>query len=712
MGLDEAHPVLFAATTMRRRLTHIAIASGVLLAMLGGCRSSADSSGPVFRNVTGTAEYLGNAACVVCHEQESAGFAKHGMGRSMVRLTTDRIIESYPSNPVVDEATGLRYRALLDGGQPVQEETLLDESGQVVHRIVRPMDIVMGSGNAARTYFTSDGGWLMQLPLTWYTQSGRWAFSPGYDVANRRFGRALPDRCMACHNGIPVPVPETNGQYVSFPDGITCERCHGPGSVHVDERQAVPEPDGPIDDTIVNPRHLPFDRRMDVCEQCHLNGTVSLLREDRTAYGYLPGQPLASQIAVYFEPSAGADDIAVISHVERLEASACFAGANGDLECTTCHDPHAPTPGPEVFGAVCLSCHAGASLPDYPEHVDPAGCTSCHMPKVEAEETPHASFTDHRIRVVDSEEGESRRPDELLVPYFERDRGSAGDEARGMALVVLGRQRGDQGMIQSGRVVLSDLFPDIGGEASLLLGLSFLDEGNPESAIAPLEAALVDDPDRVERLNALAQAYQATGRTAASVERLYRQALRIQPARADVRLNYGQFLEHSGRTEEALDAYRLAAEEAPWRALAEFNTGSAEVRAGRIDEAGESLLRALHLDPTLVEAWGNLGALYAQEDRMDSARVAFERGVQIAPGNSLALANLGAFYVNQEMSTEAIPLLRDAVAIRPDYVDALANLALAYFRVDSLDEARTAASRAVAIDPGNALARQVMLATE
>jgi tetratricopeptide (TPR) repeat protein len=96
----------------------------------------------------------------------------------------------------------------------------------------------------------------------------------------------------------------------------------------------------------------------------------------------------------------------------------------------------------------------------------------------------------------------------------------------------------------------------------------------------------------------------------------------------------------------------------------------------------------------------------------DSARTAFERAVRIAPRDALALANLGALYVNLGRSAEAIPVLRDAVAIRPDYVDALANLALALFRVDSLREARTAAERALAIDPGNALARQVMLATE
>lgn len=675
----------------------------------GACRSGPpERPEPAFRNVSGEAEYVGNGACVACHEAESAGFAEHGMGRSMYALTPERLVERYPGASVVDSASGLRYRALLEDGVPVQEETLEDDAGRIVHRLVRPMEFVMGSGNAARTYFFSDGGWMMQLPLTWYTQAGRWDFSPGYDVANGRFGRTLPDRCMACHNGVPEAVPQTNGKYASFPMGITCERCHGPGSVHVDERLAAPEPDGPVDVTIVNPRHLAFDRRMDVCQQCHLNGTVSVLREDRTPYGYLPGEPLAVHIAVFSEPTSG-DGIPVISHVERLEASACFRGAGGSLECTTCHDPHAARPGAAAFGGVCLECHGGA-LPQDPPHDDPASCTTCHMPVVDADEAPHSSFTDHRIRVVRGAGGEaaSATAGGRLAPYFDTET----DEARGMALVVLGRQRGERNLVEAGRDVLAGLFPDLGGEANLLLGLAWLDTGSAELAVAPLEAALQDEPDRVERLNALAQAYQATGRPAVNVERLYRQALRIQPARGDVRLNYGQFLESRGRTEEALAEYRQAAAEAPWRALAEFNRGSVLARSGDVGEARRALRRALHLDPTLVEAWGNLGALYALAGMTDSARTAFERAVRIAPRDALALANLGALYVNLGRSAEAIPVLRDAVAIRPDYVDALANLALALFRVDSLREARTAAERALAIDPGNALARQVMLATE
>ena len=75
-----------------------------------------------------------------------------------------------------------------------------------------------------------------------------------------------------------------------MPLGIGCERCHGPGALHVEARLANPEAEGP-DYTIVNPKHLSLDRRLDVCQQCHLEGTIMLLRDGQTAYSYRPGMP-------------------------------------------------------------------------------------------------------------------------------------------------------------------------------------------------------------------------------------------------------------------------------------------------------------------------------------------------------------------------------------------------------------------------------------
>src|SRR5690606_5220014 len=102
---------------------------------------------------------------------------------------------------------------------------------------------------------------------------------------------------------------------------------------------AVPEPADSVDYTIVNPDHLRPDSQLDVCQQCHLNGTVSILREGAEAFGYRPSQPLAAHLALFNIDVEEGGRIAVISHADRLKQSPCFLESEA-MTCTTCHDPH------------------------------------------------------------------------------------------------------------------------------------------------------------------------------------------------------------------------------------------------------------------------------------------------------------------------------------------------------------------------------------
>ena len=63
-----------------------------------------------------------------------------------------------------------------------------------------------------------------------------------------------------------------------MPSGIDCERCHGPGSIHVKQRQNGSKVDTSkyIDYSIVNPAKLSIDEQFDVCQRCHLQGNAIL----------------------------------------------------------------------------------------------------------------------------------------------------------------------------------------------------------------------------------------------------------------------------------------------------------------------------------------------------------------------------------------------------------------------------------------------------
>ena len=683
-------------------------------------------------NTSGDAEYVGDTACFDCHESEYRGYQDHGMAQSFYALTSERVVEQFPGPDVFHPQSDLSYRAIEENGRYFQEEVRRDSDGNVIHRLRREMEFVMGSGSAARTYLTEENGRYYELPLTWYTQTGRWAFSPGYQHVNVRFDRLIPDRCMTCHNSYPDSVPFVEGKYEEVPEGIGCERCHGPGSLHVDARLASPDPASEADTTIVNPAHLSLDRRLDVCQQCHLHTTVSVLREGRSAFDFRPAQALSDHVAFYAAEEPASNSIDVISHADRMKQSPCFLESQASprpMDCTTCHNPHEGfrAAGPEYFNETCRGCHQVAALQNRFEaaehlaaHTATSNCFACHMPKVEAEGTPHASFTDHWIRIVSNipnPPGSVETRTVRLEPYFQE--GDDGDVYRGMAYIVYGRQRGDSTAMKTGIRLLEESLPDerdSGGddhsvagfaEAHFLLGYAYMQMGDVDRAIPALEAAVLRGADVPERLNALAQAYEAVGRDPAIIERLYRRALEIQPAVADVRTNYGRFLEARNRMPDALEQYRIAIEEQPWLETAHYNLGTAYLRSGDLERAESALREAVRLHPDYVDALGNLGLLLASQGRTDDARTYFERAVDADPQDPVALGNLGAYHLNAGSLSKAIDLLERSIEADPQYVDGLVNLGIAHLNAGRPERARELARRALQISPNNAGARRL-----
>ncbi|MEM8600866.1 MAG: multiheme c-type cytochrome [Bacteroidota bacterium] len=599
----------------------------------GSMDEAADGAAHPFLAVANGVEYVGDAACATCHEDLYASYQSHGMANSFYAWSPDVKVERTLTTPIRDVNAGYEYVVLEVDGQLVQEERLRDASGTIVHTLRRPMDFVMGSGSAARSYFYEENDRLYQLPLTWYTQAndgaGTWDFSPGYEVTNGRFDRLIPDRCTACHNGQPETVPFVEGKYPAMPMGIGCESCHGPGATHVAARLEDPEPSGGdpdwVDPTIVNTGHLDLERRLDTCQQCHLHATTAVLREDEDAFSYVPGRLVAAHRSFFALPEEmSGDQIPVVSHADRMRQSACFTetlNTAAPMECTTCHNPHEGfrEAGPGYFNQTCQSCHAPealqASMPTpalQAQHADGANCFSCHMPKVEADDAPHSSFTDHLIRVVDAGQPTSSEPLPLgeagvLAPYYERDAGTeSGAVYEGMATSIFGTQIGDPQTMAEGAALLTNALraADDGaerGEAQFLLGVVAHQLGKLEFALPAYEAA-VEAEAIPQRLEALARARhdallaEGTG-DARDIDALYVQALDLQPALATVRTSRAAFLHSQGRRSEALDEARAARAERPSWHPAAFLEGVVHLEQGDAEATRDAFREAVRLDP-------------------------------------------------------------------------------------------------------------------
>src|SRR5437899_1367867 len=100
------------------------------------------------------------------------------------------------------------------------------------------VDFVLGSGEHAKTYLHRTAtGQLIELPLGWYRENGgTWAMNPGYDRAEHMdFRRKIDRECFFCHNAYPAEDGESPELFLkgAVPEGIDCQRCHGPGGAHV-----------------------------------------------------------------------------------------------------------------------------------------------------------------------------------------------------------------------------------------------------------------------------------------------------------------------------------------------------------------------------------------------------------------------------------------------------------------------------------------------
>jgi predicted CXXCH cytochrome family protein len=578
------------------------------------------------RNVRPEVQYVGDDACARCHAGHAESFRQHPMGRSLAPIAAAAPVERHDEasrNPF--DALGFRYRVERRGGQVFHRETALDPQGRAVAELEAEVQYAIGSGTHGRGYLINRDGCLFQSPITWYPQKGIWDLSPSYEVRNHHFARPITAECLFCHSNHALAVDDTLNRYqppLFRGHAIGCERCHGPGELHVrrhDSGEDFPAPD----DTIVNPRRLSPPLREAVCQQCHLQGQHRVLRRGRDTFDYRPGLPLHLFLSVFVRPAEPGRTMKFVGHVEQMHASRCFLQSGGKLGCISCHDPHQLPPREQrlsYYRDLCLQCHAdqGCSLPLPVRREKSPGddCIQCHMP-ASGTEIAHTSITDHRIPRQANESAAAQPPgqrplrDDLTLTHFHKDLVAADDRdvPRDLAVGLMDR---------------ADRYPEPIRRKLGLMVLPWLDE------------SLRRDPNDVPGGHAKAVALWAAGRTeeaAAAFETVLAKAPRREAAL------------HAAAT-LAMEVERLAAARSYWeRALEvnpwryEFHYGLAAARAQSREwrEAVASCQRALGLNPAHLEVRKLLVRCYLELGEKDLARAEFERLLGLNPPDHEAL---------------------------------------------------------------------------
>lgn len=358
------------------------------------------------------AHFVGKQTCISCHQDIYNSFQHTGKGRAFHRPSLKKIIEKFNNQVIFDKYKNLHYVAFWrDTNMFMAEFRLAANKKDTIHYREQKVDFVIGSGNQARSYLYQTNNYYYEMPLTWYVRKGIWDLSPGYqDGYNTRFERPIAQECMNCHNSDFTFVPASVNKFTTVGTGIGCEKCHGAGSAHVAFRQ---NPDnklakGHVDNTIINPARLSVQLQLDVCRQCHLEGTI-VPKKGKSMADFRVGEPLNKYWDVLIPVSDEKEQYGFASHAERLQQSQCFIQSAGKLNCTSCHDPHKPLidNSLDTYNAQCQSCHNSSNTTHLPlcgrkaKTTDHNNCVGCHLAKSGTTDIPHVRSTDHFIRVLD-----------------------------------------------------------------------------------------------------------------------------------------------------------------------------------------------------------------------------------------------------------------------------------------------------------------------
>jgi predicted CXXCH cytochrome family protein len=581
--------------------------------------------GSPFENTRPGVAYVGDAACARCHREIAQTYRSHPMGRSLAPVAKTKYgSPTHVKTGLPIEEKGVQYTIEHRDGRVLHKASRRRADGTSFAEIEAEVQFALGSETRGVSFLIERDGFLFQSPIAWFSQERRWDISPGYGefATNPNFERAIQPDCLFCHANQFRAVGGTVNRYetpIFQGHAIGCERCHGPGELHIKRDGLSTESEF----TIVNPAHLTPALRDSVCQQCHLQGSFRFARAGREQFEYRPGLPIHRFLAVFLLKKGNQGRFEAVGHVEQMEASRCFVASEGRLGCISCHDPHrAPEPNMRVayYRDRCLQCHEkkGCALPVIERQSRGAGdnCVACHMPRPKVTNVPHTAATDHRIlrglpgpategpRDAAGQPGESPIIDFHWPLMTEMERR---DAAR------------DMGMAQGWAARNLRVSPQVAKFAAM--------QGLPL-----LEAAVRDRPDDLDAREFLGHALAILDRLEDALH-AFEGVLGMEPRRELALRSAGRVLARLKRPDLAREAFRKTIAVDPWRS--EYHLALARVcsQAGDWPEAIAACHEALRLNPELFEARSLLVQCFVQSHQPDKADAEFQILLRFYPAS-------------------------------------------------------------------------------
>ena len=607
------------------------------------------SESPYYLNHSDTVKYVGIQTCRQCHSEIYNTYVETGMGSSFHPALRTHSSGSFDGRLLHDSLLNYTYQPSWKQDSLWLREFRMLSDDTIYSRSQR-IDYIVGSGQHTNSHLYVNNGYLYQAPFTWYAQEEKLDLPPGFEHgANSRFSRQIGLECTSCHNAMPVQfVMGSVNKYVNVPAAIDCERCHGPGELHVKRMQLgqIVDTATAIDYSIVNVGKLPAQLQFETCQRCHLQGN-SVLKGGKSFLDFRPGMELKEVMDVYIPRFSDSDDEFIMaSHADRLKQSLCVQ-EHEDFNCTSCHNPHISVKQTNSikYNKVCSNCHSKEKLPECSATVKDLqaadfDCVSCHMPLSESTDIPHVSIHDHRIQIPKAKTSEAQ-----IRKFMELAAINNPDPSyRSKALAYLQQYERfepeayyldsaayflDRVEAHEDRVHLEVYYYFLKGDYNRLSGL--IEEWGVESVLSILNKKDLMNTDSWTAYR-IAEAYKGTGKYDRA-EEFYKRSIDLMPYNADLYNKYGSLLMLIRKQSEARKMFERALEINSNHREALNNLGYNYMLSGKLVKAKEYFRKALQVDHDYGLAWKNLASVHLQMEMNNEAKEALRQAVRLDPRN-------------------------------------------------------------------------------
>ena len=359
------------------------------------------------------ANFVGRDHCIDCHEDQSATFNNSHHDLAMDVATEQTVLGDFDDATL--EHDGIVSRMYRDGDRFMVHTE--GPSGQMEDFQIKyvfgvdPLQQYMVEFDRTEEMSDSQIERLQVLRISWDAIDQRWFYldppdvheklEPDDDLHWTGIAQRWQTMCAECHStDLQRNFDVATGRYhTTFSEiDVSCESCHGPGSLHVE---------------LANSTSLFWDRnhgyglarlkgpdptaQLETCAPCHSRRGV-LDADFHAGEDYFDHYSLETlRRDTYHADGQIKDEVYVLGSF--MQSKMYHKG----IRCTDCHDPHSlqlKFPGNQA----CTSCHQHAAgkydVPSHHHHepgTQGAQCVSCHMPETTYMEVDPRR--DHSLRI-------------------------------------------------------------------------------------------------------------------------------------------------------------------------------------------------------------------------------------------------------------------------------------------------------------------------